>query len=68
MGGVDYECLDREQIDYAARRFEAALRSFTEDFRLYQYLLKRNRPTIPHRFYDSTIVGRSISSLQKPTA
>jgi type IV secretory pathway VirB4 component len=46
--GIDYECLDHSQIDAFARRFEAALRSLTDEFRLYQYLLKRNKPTIPY--------------------
>src|SRR4029077_18674625 len=33
----------------------------TEDFRLYQYLLKRNRPAIPHREYlDLPVVDRAI--------
>lgn len=58
--GVDYECLDPEQVDYASRRFEAALRGLTEEFRLYQYLLKRDQPAIPHRLYDSPIVNKAI--------
>jgi len=59
--GIDYECLDHSQVDAFARRFEAALRSLTGEFRLYQYLLKRNRPTIPHREYpDLPVVDRAI--------
>ena len=42
--GIDYECLDHSEINAFARRFEAALRSLSEEFRLYQYLLKRGRP------------------------
>ena len=41
--GIDYECLDPQEIDGLARRFESSLRSLGEEFRLYQYLLKRNR-------------------------
>jgi len=59
--GIDYECLDHSETDAFARRFEAALRTLTEDFRLYQYLLKRNRPAIPHREYrDMPVVERAI--------
>jgi len=59
--GIDCECLDRSQVDAFARRFEAALRSLSDEFRLYQYLLKRNRPTIPHREYpDLPVVDRAI--------
>src|SRR6266436_2147486 len=59
--GIDYECLDPSQIDAFARRFESALRSLTDEFRLYQYLLKRNQPTIPYREYqDLPVVDRAI--------
>jgi type IV secretion/conjugal transfer VirB4 family ATPase len=59
--GIDYECLDHPEIDAFARRFEAALRSLTDEFRLYQYLIKRNKPAIPHREYQNLpIVDRAI--------
>ena len=59
--GIDYECLDFAEIDSFARRFESALRGLTDKFRLYQYLLKRTDPTIPHRVYeDSPVVNRAI--------
>ena len=59
--GIDYECLDHSEINAFARRFEAALRSLTEEFRLYQYLLKRSKPAIPHREYrDLPVVDRAI--------
>jgi type IV secretion/conjugal transfer VirB4 family ATPase len=59
--GIDYECLDHSEIDAFARRFEAALRTLTEDFRLYQYLLKRSSPAIPHCEYrDLPVVDRAI--------
>jgi len=59
--GIDYECLDHSEINAFARRFEAALRSLTEEFRLYQYLLKRSKPAIPHCEYrDLPVVDRAI--------
>ncbi len=41
IGGVDPECLDPEEIDHAAMRFESALRTLGPEFRVYQYALKR---------------------------
>jgi len=59
--GIDYECLDFPEIDSFARRFEAALRSLTEEFRLYQYVLKRTSPAIPHKAYpEAQVVNRAI--------
>ena len=59
--GIDYECLDHSEMDAFTRRFEAALRTLTEEFRLYQYLLKRNSPAIPYREYrDLLVVYRAI--------
>lgn len=59
--GIDYECLDPNEIDGFARRFEAALRSLSEEFRLYQYLLKRTDPKIPFQEYEnSPVVNRAI--------
>ncbi len=46
VAGPDYECLDLEQLDSLARRFEAATRLFDERFRLYQYVFKRQLPPI----------------------
>ena len=61
--GIDYECLDFRDIDGFARRFEAVLRSLTDDFRLYQYLLKRTNPVISGRDYgDNPVVNRAIQS------
>ena len=41
--GVDPECIDPEEIDHAAMRFESALRTLGPEFRVYQYALKRER-------------------------
>src|ERR1700722_19480192 len=53
--GVDYECLDASEIDQFARRFEAALRTFDENFRIYQYVLKRDHAAIPARTHASPV-------------
>src|SRR6202021_575305 len=54
--GVDYECLDDTSIDAFTKRLESALRLFDENYRLYQYLFKRNNETIPYKLYDNPIV------------
>jgi type IV secretion system protein VirB4 len=46
--GVDDECLTREQTNQVARRLMFALRALDEHCRLYQYVLKRESPEIPH--------------------
>ena len=43
--GVDDECLDEDERDRVARRFESALRVFDDHTRLLQYVIKR--PRIP---------------------
>ncbi len=60
--GVDYECLDPSQLDQIARRFEAAVRVFDENFRLYQYLVKRDGAALPHRTYDNPVVQAAIKN------
>ncbi|HKW17951.1 MAG TPA: hypothetical protein VJO35_10615, partial [Terriglobales bacterium] len=47
--GVDYECLDVNALDTLTKRLESAFRLFDSNFRVYQYLFKRNHETIPHR-------------------
>jgi len=59
--GIDYEGCDTAELDAFARRFERALRGLSEEFRLYQYLLKRAHPSIPFRRYgDDEVVDRAI--------
>jgi len=59
--GIDYEGRDKAELDAFARRFERALRGLSEEFRLYQYLLKRTHPYIPFRRYcDDEVVDRAI--------
>src|SRR6188508_474008 len=47
LHGVDYECLDPQQREAVTARFEASLRLWDERAHLYQYMLKRQRPTAP---------------------
>jgi len=60
--GVDAECLDHPERDHIARRFESAIRTFDERFRIYQYLLKRDNAAIPHGQYDNPVVAQAISN------
>ena len=54
--GVDYECLDAASMDSFTKRLESALKLFDENYRVYQYLFKRNNETIP---YTSSTATRS---------
>src|SRR5277367_5519901 len=58
--GVDYECLDAASIDGFTKRLESALKLFDENYRLYQYLFKRNNETIPYKLYANPIVNSAI--------
>jgi hypothetical protein len=60
--GVDYECLDTASIDGFTKRLESALKLFDENYRLYQYLFKRNNETIPYKLYDNPIVDTAIKN------
>jgi type IV secretion/conjugal transfer VirB4 family ATPase len=60
--GVDGACLDHPERDRVARRFESAVRSFDERFRIYQYLLKRDHAPIPHAHYENPMVEQAISN------
>src|ERR1700675_2242724 len=60
--GVDYECLDGASIDALTKRLEAALKLFGDDYRVYQYLFKRNNPAIPHKFYGNAVVDAAIEN------
>jgi len=59
--GVDYESLDHANQEYAVKRLEAALKSFGPGFRVYQYLLKSNRPEIPFAMYDDPVVQTEVN-------
>ena len=60
--GIDCECLDHDELDHITRRFEASLKLFDENFVLYQYLLKRDNASIPHRDYDHNPILQSAIS------
>src|SRR5260370_25873556 len=58
--GVDYECLDGSSVDALTKRLESALRLFDENYRIYQYLFKRNNPGIPYKLYGNAVVDAAI--------
>src|SRR5713226_4720373 len=60
--GVDDECLDGASIDGFTKRLESALKLFDENYRLYQYLFKRNNETIPYKLYANPIVDTAIKN------
>src|SRR5260370_4979558 len=60
--GVDYECLDGNLLDKLTNRLESALKLFDENFRIYQYLFKRNNEPITHRKYANPIVNTAIEN------
>jgi type IV secretion/conjugal transfer VirB4 family ATPase len=60
--GVDYECLDEQTVDGLTKRLESALKLFDENYRVYQYLFKRNSPAIPHTLYGKPVVDTAIRS------
>ena len=62
VAGVDYECLDQDATDGLTKRLESALKLFDENYRLYQYLFKRNSPVIPHKLYGKPVVDAAIKS------
>jgi type IV secretion system protein TrbE len=60
MSGVDYECLEGTTVDALTKRLESALRLFDENYRVYQFLCKRNRQPIPHSFCGKPVVDTAI--------
>src|SRR6202142_1628933 len=60
--GVDYECLDGTAIDGLTKRLESALKLFGDDYRVYQYLFKRNNETIPYKLYGNPVVDAAIQN------
>src|ERR1700675_4784761 len=60
--GVDYERLNDASIDDFTKRLESALKLFDENYRLYQYLFKRNNETIPYKLYTNPIVNAAIKT------
>jgi type IV secretion system protein VirB4 len=60
--GVDYECLDGGTIDGLTKRLESAFKLFDENYRVYQYLFKRNNETIPFQLYGISVVDTAIKN------
>jgi len=60
--GVDYECLDSAAIDNLTKRLESAFKVFDANCRIYQYLFKSNRVSIPYQTYANPIVSAAIES------
>src|SRR5882672_8092468 len=60
--GVDYECLDGTAVDAFTKRLESALKLFGDDYRVYQYLFKRNSETIPYKLYGNPVVDAAIQN------
>jgi type IV secretion system protein VirB4 len=60
--GVDYECLDGDSTDGLTKRLESALKLFDENYRVYQYLFKRNNEAIPHKLYGNAVVDAAIQN------
>src|SRR3984893_11234719 len=60
--GVDYECLDGAAIDALTKRLESALKLYGDDYRVYQYLFKRNNETIPYKLYGNPVVDAAIQN------
>ena len=46
--GIDFEGREASDLDLIARRFEAAIRTFTEEHRIYQYLKDQRPPPRTH--------------------
>src|SRR5580704_17452089 len=62
VSGVDYECLDDASIDGLTKRLESALKLFDENYRIYQYLFKRNHEAVPYKLYNNSIVDTAIKN------
>lgn len=58
--GVDYEGLAATEIDHYTKRLESAFKIFDEKCRVYQYLFKRNRETVPYQTYGNPVVDAAI--------
>lgn len=58
--GVDYECLDPQQLDHLTKRLQSALKLFDTNYRVYQYLFKSNNPVIPRGTYSNPVVNAAM--------
>src|SRR4029453_1465023 len=62
VDGIDHECLDQNTLDNMTRRFEVAMRGFGEQYRIYQYLFKRNNERMSSQRYDNELVNQAIKN------
>jgi type IV secretory pathway VirB4 component len=60
--GIDFEGKDPAELDTLARRFESAIRTFTEDHRIYQYLVKTNAPLLKSSPHPNEVVTQATMS------
>lgn len=60
--GIDYECLNDASVDGLTKRLESALKLFDENYRIYQYLFKRNNEAIPYKLYGNPVVDTAIKN------
>jgi len=60
--GVDFECLDGDALDGLTKRLESAFKLFDDNYRIYQYLFKRNNETIPFKLYGNAVVDTAIKN------
>jgi type IV secretion/conjugal transfer VirB4 family ATPase len=60
--GVDFECLDAASMDGFTKRLESAWKLFDENYRVYQYLFKRNNKSIPYKLYGKPVVDAAIKN------
>ena len=59
---MDAECLEPFEVDQIVRRFGSAVRTFNEQYRIYQYLVKRDYGPIPHSQYEDPEVREAVES------
>jgi len=60
VNGIDYECLDRKDVDGITKRLEAAFKLFGPEFTVYQYLFKSNYEPETPQSYKNEVVNSSV--------
>src|SRR6267154_2413957 len=53
-------CLGAATFNQLTKRLESALKLFDENYRVYQYLFKRNNETIPYTLHANPVVSTAI--------
>ena len=54
--GIDYECLDASDVAQISQRYDAATRGLGEEFRIYQYFVKREHPPLSPSTHTNPVV------------